>query len=312
MVPRLVLATSLALILAFSIVKGATADHRRILPGVPGTPAIQNLLADGDRAWCVNAAANNYPNFVSQLRQTYDSQRDKLGNTNRQIPGTFETPSAALAAGCEVLWVGRYDNFCAGCACNVYYGSWPVTVNVKLSLGYFDFRSCQGHEEGHVHGLGEFYIDQDGNIRCDTSYNAMIIRLGFPTIMSCGTFVWELQRADLDLICQIYGVGGQRFHGCAQQPPPCEPVGTTPCWLDGAGGFRWRFADGRSFAPDSGCGSWYSAKNTQEWGGCAYDWDGDSDLDGRYNEVIDDWVVAGTEGGFYHDETDEWFSLSLP
>lgn len=258
MAPRLILATALALFVLLLAVQIVKADHQRVLADAPNTPAIQNLLSDGSRAWCVNAAANNYPNFVSQLQQIYDSQFNTLGNTNHQVPGTFETPSAALASGCEVLWVGRYDSFCVGCSCNVYYASWPVTVNVKLSLGFFDWKSCQGHEEGHVHGLGEFYIDADGQLKCDNGYQAMVIRLGFASVMSCGTLVWELQPADVDLICQIYGVAGQRFRACAPDPAPCG----NPCY----DGEWWNFSDGWSVNPSTG--EWRTPYGWIEWRDC--------------------------------------------
>ena len=278
-----------------SLTRVVNADHLDFLPGLP-TPAIQNLLQDGERTFCVNAAANSYPNFVSQLQQTYDSQQAKLGNGNRQILGTFETVQAAGTAGCENWWNGRYDAFCSGCACSIHYAAWPIQTNVKLSLGYVDFRSCQGHEEGHAHGLHEQYKDSGGSIACTQRLD---------TVMDCGSGVWELQPRDVNLICDLYGVAGDHFHACAPTPPPCDP-----CWNPVTE--RWVFSDGRSFHPNSGCGEWFSAKNTKEWSVCAYNWDADPDLDGRFNEVMGDWVAVGASGSFYHDETGEWLSLVVP
>jgi hypothetical protein len=212
---RTVAAVLIALLLWYLLTGGrAFQHHNTYLPLVPNTPAIQNLLADGERTWCVNANAANYPNLVTQLQQTYDSQQAKLGNANRRILGTYESATAADAAGCEVWWNGRYDNFCSGCAANVHYANWPVTVNMKLSLGYFEWRTTAGHEEGHVHGLHEQYID-NGSIQCDTSRT--------DTVMSCGTGVWELKPRDVGFICDLYGVPGDRFHACAPAPPECGP-----------------------------------------------------------------------------------------
>jgi len=228
------------------------AHHNEYLPGVPGTPAIQNLLADGERTWCTNSALANYPNAKAQLQQTYDAQETKLGNTDRFIAGTYESVTAAKNAGCEVWWFGRYDNFCTGCACSVHYASWPVTVNVSLSLGYFDYKSCFGHEEGHIHGLHEQYVDS-GSIGCTGRKD---------TVMDCGSGVWELQPRDVNLICNLYGVAGDRFHACAPPPPTVYP------YIEGN---TWYICD--PALPDAQClwnryvlgDQWYDKYGNPEW-----------------------------------------------
>ena len=272
-ITRLILTASLVLGLFVGFALGsatrvANAEHLDLLPDLP-TPAIQNLLQDGERTWCVNANAANYPSFVSQLKQTYDSQQTKLGNGNHQIPGTFETVQAASAVGCENWWVGRYDAFCDGCACNIYYGAWPMRTNVKLSLGYADFKSCQGHEEGHAHGLHEQYADSGGQLTCTRRLD---------TVMDCGSGVWELQPRDVNLICELYGVAGDRFHACAPQ--------TFPFW----DGTDWVFADSWRFRPDNGCGEWRDPDGRFAFGACDDAWNG------RHSPILhaDAWLIRGT------------------
>jgi len=239
---RIVAAVLIALLL-WALLTGEIkvgAHHNEYLPGVPGTPAIQNLLQDGERTWCTNSALANYPNALAQLRQTYDAQETKLGNTDRFIAGTYESVTAAKNAGCEVWWFGRYDNFCTGCACSVHYASWPVTVNVSLSLGYFDYKSCFGHEEGHIHGLHEAYVDL-GSIGCTGRKD---------TVMDCGSGVWELQPRDVNLICNLYGIPGDRFHACAPT--------VYPYW----DGVYWNFEAWRYRPVD---GAWVNYQGQSEW-----------------------------------------------
>ena len=227
---RTVAAVLLALLIWYLITGGKAFQHHNVyLPGVPGTPAIQNLLADGERTWCTNANAANYPNLIAQVQQTYDSQNVRLGNANRRITGTYESPQAALNAGCEVWWNGRYDNFCTGCAANVHYASWPVTVNMKLSLGYFEWKTTAGHEEGHIHGLHEQYNDS-GGIGCTGRQD---------TVMDCGSGVWELKPLDVGRICTLYAVPGDRFHACA---PSVYPYWDGVYWNFEA--WRYRPVDG--------------------------------------------------------------------
>ena len=93
-----------------------------------------------------------------------------------------------------------------------------------------------------------------------------------------------------------------------QPPPPCVPTDTDPCW--NATLERHIFADGRGFHPNEGCGEWFSAKGTKEWSICAYNWDSDPDLDGRFNEVLQAWVTGGSADSFFKNA--EWFGLTPP
>jgi hypothetical protein len=259
---RIIAGVLIALLLWYLIVDRAGAHHNVYLPGVPNTPAIQNLFADGERTFCFNANAANYPNLIAQVQQTYDSQNTKLGNANRRITGTYESPQAALNAGCDVWWNGRYDNFCTGCAANVHYASWPVTVNMKLSLGYFEWKTTAGHEEGHIHGLHEQYIDS-GGIQCDTSRT--------DTVMSCGTGVWELKPRDVGFICDLYSVPGDRFHACAPAPPTEFPFWTGTCWNYGYWCFNpttgvWTDPSGKSeWQPWDAQGQEFNVRTQNQW-----------------------------------------------
>jgi len=251
---RTVAAVLIALLLFYLITGGKIgADHNVYLPLTPNTPYIQNILADGETVWCLNSAAHNYPNFRAQRRQTYESAVSKLGVRHRELSATYETAQDAKAAGCEVWHVGRYDNFCSGCAGNIHYALWPIQVNYKLSLGYFEWKTTAGHEDGHAYSLHEQYKDSSGGIGCDAGYNAMVTRLGFPTVMSCGTGVWELQPKDIERICSLWGTPGDRFHACAPAPPPVYPY-----W----DGVYWNFEVWRYRPVD---GAWVNYQGQSEW-----------------------------------------------
>ncbi len=293
------LSSSRAILLAFwlwMLFPGVALPHHNgaWLPLVPNTPLMQSIIQNGSYTWCVNDTAGAYPNFLGQLRDVNDQYTARVGIRNSQVAwGTV------AQTGCMIQHNAVPGLQCGGCAAHVFYANWPVVVEYKIDLAYFDWRSAQGHESGHaILGLHEQY--DDVSFTC----------LDRPwTVMSCGfSQVKYPQAFDITNGCAVLDPNHLQFVGCGLQPPPCGD----PCWSDGPGGFRWRFSDGRSYAPNSGCGEWYSARNTLEWSICAYNWDADPDLDGRYQEVIDEWVTVGGTGSFLHDETGEWFGLTPP
>jgi hypothetical protein len=180
---------ALALFFAFAPTDQARADHNIVLPLVPDTPAIHNIMDWGGLTYCLDPEASAYPGFRDQLRDVYAVDYLYTGVVMWEMSQTPNTLADAQAIGCNVWHNGRYDNFCNGCAANIYYASWPVTVNYKLSLGYVNWKSAQGHEHGHLLGLHEQYIDSGGTIGC--TYRPW-------TVMSCGSpFVEYLQARDI-------------------------------------------------------------------------------------------------------------------
>jgi len=248
------------------------AHHNIYLPLVPNTALMQNLKIDRESTWCVNSAANNYPGFVSGLNTVNNAFAANPGIAHRRVPGTFESSGQALAAGCDVWHNGRYDNFCSGCAANVLYANWPVTINYKLSLGYFSFRSTNGHELGHAElGLHEQYIDL-GNIGCTGRTN---------TVMDCGSGVEAPTSLDVERFCAIADPNGTIWSGCIDELPLVPPwlvcdLNWNGCWHGGIQ--RWVGNDGRIFNPSNG--QWTAPSSTVSWGG-------------YYNSQIDRWVSLG-------------------
>jgi hypothetical protein len=238
------------------LISEVRAHHNVYLPLVPDTWLMQNLITDGEQTWCVNSAAANYPGFVAQLRDVNDAYAERVGIRQRQVAGVFSDPRDAIAAGCEVWHQGRYDAFCSGCAANVYYANRPVTVNYKLSLGFFDFRSTQGHEMGHaLLGLHEQYVDL-GSIGCTGRQD---------TVMDCGSGVRYPTQLDVDRGCQVLDPGKRIFAGsmgCAPPDPwgPCASWGgcyhqDIQCWV-ARDGWLWTAATG-----------WMAHQKLTSWGG---------------------------------------------
>lgn len=260
---RIILIVGLAFILlsaSFCVenIRKVSANHNIYLPLVPNTALIQNTIADGEQTWCVNSAAANYPRFVSDLRRVNDAYAAKWGVAHRQIVGTFESVQAAASAGCEVWHQGRYDQFCSGCAANISYANWPVTVRYNLGLGYFSFDTAHGHELGHgLLGLHEQYNDS-GGIFCTRRTD---------TVMDCGSRVWEPQPLDIERACDKIDPDGTHFAGCTEAPPPPQwPWG--PC-ADWGGCYRqdldaWIAQDGWVWTSATG---WLAHVPVTSWGG---------------------------------------------
>lgn len=181
-----VAAAVVGVILSLTIWRLVMADHQVMLPGIPNTPLMQNVIKDGEVAWCVDATAAAYPNFVAQMYQVNDAAYNRLGVKHRQVP---------FDSSCEVQHTMPEGITCDGWAGRIYYYNWPVTVEYCKALGYFDWKTTQAHEGtngGHAMGLHEQYADSGGQIQCKTGATY--------TVMSCGTGVWQLTQWDRDNI----------------------------------------------------------------------------------------------------------------
>ena len=255
----------------------AEADHQVYLPLVPNTPLMQEIIRTQEYLWCADARASAYPQFLTQLRDVNDRYFERTGIRHREV--AFSDPA------CQVKHTMPDNHGCSSCAAWIFYANWPVVIEYKWQLGYVDWRSTHGHELGHgLLGLHEQYRDSGGNIGCTGRQD---------TVMDCGgnPQVRYPQPLDVQRGCAIITTSW-----CDQVPPPCDP-----CW----DGTRWRFSDGRSFAPNSGCGEWYSAKNTLEWGACDDSWGG------RFFAPGNVWH-GRTCNCAYSPTTNEWFSLVIP
>ena len=263
------------------------------------TVAVNTLRATGELTWCVNARANSYPNFVSQIHETNNAAKAVTGFGHRQIPGTFETDALAGAAGCQVWHSMPPTHGCSGCAAWVHYANWPVIIEYKWQLGYTDWKTTIGHEMGHVYGLHEHY-DDDKFLSHRGTYgywaHGYVVSPGSatdsPTVMDFGTGQWALQPYDVKHICQLVDRNGEVFVGCGfnapPPPPPCVPTNSVPCWtFTHTTRWAWLFENGVSceILSDGGC-NWYAPDgqlaftNFHAWGG----W---------FSPLIDAWIPVG-------------------
>src|SRR3990167_6732201 len=218
---------------------------------------MQSEIATGEQLWCDNEQAANYPNFVSQLVQVNDAYAAVVGVSHRQVPwGTPQT------TGCQIQHNLITNHPCGNCAAWIMYANWPVVVEYKVELGYFDWKTTEGHELGHgLLGLHEQYQDS-GSITC--------LRDRTWTVMSCGTGVWEPQEFDRFHGCLLLDPNASRFAGCGFISPGPE-WGVCEEYLDGSWGcfnlwggywqrtiwepatYRWRESDPNWRCVEGGC-----------------------------------------------------------
>lgn len=249
----------------------ASADHNIYLPYVPNTPLMQQVITQQEYTWCADTRASAYPGFVDQLRDVEDQYTALVGIRNRQV--------AFSDSSCQVRHTMPDVVDCSGCAAYIHYASWPVTIVYKWDLGYFDWRSAQGHELGHgLLGLHEQYKDSGGTIGC--TFRA-------DTVMSCGPpYVRYPQPLDVTRGCGII-----QTSWCGVVAPPADCSGPTDVfgnvWDSCLGRWRSPFTD---WLYDPATGVWELPDGTPEWSGC----NGDSL---RWNFYIGAWAPVGS--GFF-------------
>ncbi len=266
------------------------------LPLVPQTPLMQEIIHNGSYTWCVNDTAAAYPNFLSQLRDVNDQYTARVGIRNTQVAwgvpfGIVQKDSSGNAipqTGCMVQHNAIPGLQCGGCAAHIFYANWPVVVEYKIDLAYYDWRSAQGHELGHgVLGLHEQY--DDISFTC----------LDRPwTVMSCGfSQVKYPQAFDVTNGCAVLDPNHLQFVGCGFQEPPCG----NPCW----NGTEWVFEDGWRFRPNADDGQWFDPQGRLVWD------DIDPTWNGRYSPILRAWVQRGETGSAFVDGYG-WLSLVVP
>lgn len=266
---------------------GGSGGASLCLPYADNSWAVNLIKTTGELTYCFNSRAANYPNFKSDIERVHAHETSVTGVRWREIPGVYRTDTEARAVGCQV-WNSMPDTHgCPACGAWVHYLNAPVVVEYNWIHGYTNFDSTISHEEGHIFGLHEGYLDDtfqshkntrgiwyrkaDGS-KPGTSTDS-------PSVMDFGTGEWRWSTVDVKFICQNIDRNAQRFSGCGYQvAPPCGD----PCW----NGDGWKFSTGEGFVPNAGCGNWYDPFNRWMWGECSEY--------GRFSPLINKWVAHGS------------------
>ena len=280
------------------------------LPYASNSYAVNLIKTTGELTYCYDSRAANYPNFKRDVERVHAHETSVTGVGWREIPGVYQTDTAARAAGCQV-WNSMPDTHgCPTCGAWVHYLNAPVIVEYNYIHGYVTFDTTIGHEEGHIFGLHEGYLDDTfqshRNTRGTWYRRADGSKPGTatdsPTVMDFGTGEWRWSAADVKFICQNIDGKGERLAACGYQapppPPPCVPTVGTPCW----NGEAWLFHDGGAFIPNGGCGIWLDAQRRHTWGDCDYSWGA------RWHGILRVW--AGT-GLFFHPDSNTWYEGTI-
>ena len=216
---------------------------------------MQAIIRDGSYTWCVNPMAAAYPGFVAQVHDVQDQYARRVGILHSQV---------AWGLGCQVQHNFVVGLQCGGCAAHVFYANWPVVVEYKADLGFVDWRSTTGHEDGHaLLGLHEQYDDVAFRCLTDRTW----------TVMSCGTGVRYPQGFDVLNGCQALNTPW-----CG--PPPLPPCGE-PCW-DGS---LWLFSTGWAYEPLTD--NWIDPLGRLFW-------EAKASWGGRWSPVLGAWLYSGT------------------
>ena len=240
------------------------------LPQMSASVALATLNSTGQLTWCVNARANNYPGFTSQVAQVLAQHEAVLGPRWVRIPGTYETPAAAKAAGCQVQHNMPEVHGCGECGAWVHYLNWPVLVEYRWQAGYNStngWLSTIGHEVVHIYGLHEHYDDINfRSFRGTYGYWAHGLSTSpgtaadSPTIMDFGTGVRDLTDYDVKQTCQLLSAS---FVGCIEDIPEWGETLTNgwDWWTynnwDGTWHLTRWLVDGRTEEYRSTEGPWY-------------------------------------------------------
>lgn len=288
----LILAAALAALGCWLIATAPAQGHHifpPILPGLCGqdvsicpTPLIQKAKTGATLTYRLDAGTSSYPGFRLQAAQVADAWTTALG-----------VEAIEVTTGIPYIWLTFPDdqtfiNICGnGAAACIQYWSDPVMVFFRRALLYNDWKTTLSHEGingGHALGLHERYNDID--FICIPNPKP-------PSVMSCGSGIWQPQPFDIEWTCYVVDREGAFLEGCGFQP-----VQEYPYWDSE----RWIFEDGWSFKPDAGCGEWHDPLNRLVWGVC------DSSWGGRWNALIQIWTNGSST---YHPVSDSWFAGGL-
>lgn len=149
------------------------------------------IIKGGEVTWCLNPRASNYPNFRTQVTQVMDDEAAKLGIPHREVA----YPSNPRDISCQVRHDMPENHQCDGCAAWIYTQNYPVIVEYKWQLGYWDWKTTAGHEMGHGTCLLDEHYDKYNFVSYYKTYGKWIH--GSPTVMDFGTGEWALTTYDV-------------------------------------------------------------------------------------------------------------------
>ena len=198
----------LAVLLAYCAGK-AEADHNSPwLPGLP-SPVMERAQQRGFLTYRLDQGASAYPNFRTQAADVAQAGLFGLG-----IPA-FETdgaPDIWLTMPADQTFISTCGSGAAGC---ILYWADPILIYFRRALFYPDWKTTLAHEGiNYGHALGEHEQYYDKTFTCKSL--ADLIRLGpGPTVMSCGTGLWQPQPFDIETVSAV--MLPQQFRGGALQ-----------------------------------------------------------------------------------------------
>lgn len=243
------------------------------LPYADNSYAVNLIKTTGELTYCYNSRAANYPNFKQDVERVHAHETSVTGVGWREIPGVYQTDTAARDAGCQV-WNSMPDvHGCPECGAWVHYLNSPVVVEYNWIHGYLTFDTTIGHEEGHIFGLHEGYRDDvflshkgtlgiwyrklDGSKPGTTTDS--------PSVMDFGTGVWQWTTADVKFICQNIDRFGERLVACGATPPPPTCIGERVDYgyYDTCRNVWYNESNGFTYNPTEGF--WRDANGNPEW-----------------------------------------------
>ena len=200
----------LAVLLAYCAGK-AEADHNSPwLPGLP-TPVMKRGMERGFLTYRLDTNAGKYPGFRAQAADVAQAGLFGMGIPAYEI--TAGVPDIWLTSPTDATFVSTCGSGAAGC---IEYYLDPIIIYFRLSgLQYPDWKTTIAHEGINFgHALGEHEQYYDKTFTCKSL--ADLIRLGpGPTVMSCGTGLWQPQPFDIETVSTV--MLPQRFSGGALQ-----------------------------------------------------------------------------------------------
>lgn len=242
----------------------------RCLPRMDASAARHTIQQTQQLTYCLNSRASNYPNFRAQVREVLNNHEANMGVRWVEVPGAYETPSEARAAGCQVQHNMPDVHGCGSCAGWIHYLNWPVLIEYKWQLGYTSWHTTISHEVVHAYGLHEHYDDH--LFKSHRNYygywahglnRSPGTNVDAPTVMDFGTGVWQMTPYDVKYACQSIDPNGSILAACGLvAPPPCDP-----CWDDPSGVWRWQ--NGWAYNPISGV--FYNPHGWPEFSACNAD-----------------------------------------
>lgn len=297
---RLASATLIAILVILSFGANITSSHHtgvacgaasnlatgdaRCLPLMDRSWAVSELRATGQLTWCMNNRASTYPNLRTQIREVLANHESSIQGIDWiEIGGIYETPTAALNAGCQVQMNMPEVHGCPECGGWIHYLNRPVLIEYNPHRGITFFQTTISHEVEHLYGVHEHYDDANFLSHRNT-YGIWAHGLNrspgtatdAPTVMDFGTGVWRMTAYDVKYTCQSIDRQSAIFRGCGavQEPEPVVCVGQPDSFGNryNSCNIWWEASDGNLFLltvpyPETGQLGWwlFSACSSNGW-----------------------------------------------